>query len=210
MNVLRIVSGGLFIVAATFNCAEVIMQLRRFLLLGFSVVLMAACAPSQSEAVKEGAIADTAAADSEAAAAATTSETEENPSAPEAKEASSAAEAAAIKSGSFVSGEHETSGVARIVNDGGQFVLELDETFQTSPMGPDLVVVLHQSEDVIGGTEPPAFPLQEGEYVFLAELESFSGAQRYAIPADVNVDDYQSAAIWCRRFNATFGAAALQ
>lgn len=183
------------------------MQLRRFLLLGFSVVLMAACAPSQSEAVKEDAIADTAT--SESAAAVTASETGENPSASEA-EASSAAAAGVLKSGSFVSGEHETSGVARLVNDGGQFVLELDETFQTSSMGPDLVVVLHQSEDVIGGTEPPAFPLQEGEYVFLAELESFSGAQRYAIPADVNVDDYQSAAIWCRRFNATFGAATLQ
>lgn len=178
------------------------MQLKRFLCLGFSIALMAACAPSQSEAVREDAIAGTAAADSEDVAAATPSESGENPNAPEA--------AGVVKSGSFVSGEHETSGMARIVNEGDQLVLELDETFQTSPMGPDLVVVLHKSEDVIGGTEPPAFPLQEGEYVFLAELESFSGAQRYAIAADVNVDDYQSAAIWCRRFNATFGAATLQ
>nr|WP_275330728.1 DM13 domain-containing protein [Nodosilinea sp. TSF1-S3]MDF0364821.1 DM13 domain-containing protein [Nodosilinea sp. TSF1-S3] len=123
---------------------------------------------------------------------------------------SATAKADVIKAGEFVSGEHETSGMARLINDGGQFVLELDASFQTSPMGPDLVVVLHQSDDVIGGTDPPAFPLREGEYVFLAELKSFSGAQRYAIPADVNVENYQSAAIWCRRFNATFGAATLR
>jgi hypothetical protein len=89
-------------------------------------------------------------------------------------------------------------------------VLELDEAFQTSSMGPDLVVVLHRAEDVLSTTEPPAYPLQEGNYIILAPLESFSGAQSYPIPENVNVDEYQSAAIWCRRFNATFGAATLQ
>ncbi|MGG6242323.1 DM13 domain-containing protein [Nodosilinea sp. AN01ver1] len=135
---------------------------------------------------------------------------QESTSTSEPESSTRAAESSVIKSGSFVSGEHETSGGAQIIDDGDQFILELDETFQTSSMGPDLVVVLHRSEDVIGSTEPPAFPLQEGDYVFLAELESFSGAQRYAIPADVNLDDYQSAVIWCRRFNATFGAATLR
>lgn len=189
------------------------MQLKRFLLLSFSIALMAACAPSQSEGVNDNSTAGTTittAEDVSAEPADATSGSEENTNSPESSVVTQAAEPGVIKSGNFVSGEHDTSGLARIINNGGQFVLELDETFQTSPMGPDLVVVLHQSEDVIGSTEPPAFPLQEGEYVFLAELESFNGAQRYAIPADVNLDDYRSAAIWCRRFNATFGAARLQ
>lgn len=171
------------------------MRFKRFLWLSFTIALVAACAPNQSGTAQDSATAGTVA---------------EETATPSPEEVSATASAGAIRSGSFVSGEHDTSGIARLVNDGSQFVLELDESFQTSPMGPDLVVVLHKSEDVIGGTEPPAFPLQEGDYVFLAELESFSGAQRYAIPAGVNVDDYQSAAIWCRRFNATFGAATLQ
>lgn len=175
------------------------MPLKRFLLLSTSIVLIAACGSGQSEIVEAGSAPEAAIATSE-----------ETTSTPEPEAAFIAAEPSVIKSGSFVSGEHETTGMVRLIDNGDQFVLELDETFQTSSMGPDLVVVLHQSEDVIGGTEPPAFPLQEGEYVFLAELESFSGVQRYAIPADINLDDYQSAAIWCRRFNATFGAATLQ
>ncbi len=189
------------------------MQLKRFLLLSFSIALMAACASGQSEGVKDNSTAETTITTSEkvsAEAAGAASESEENSNTPESKTATKAAELGVIKSGNFVSGEHDTSGVARIINNSGQFVLELDETFQTSPMGPDLVVVLHQSEDVIGSTEPPAFPLREGDYIVLAELESFSGIQRYAIPAAVNLDDYRSAAIWCRRFNATFGAATLQ
>jgi hypothetical protein len=195
-----VVSERLFIVAATSNSREDIMRLKQSLVLSFSVALMAACAPSQTEALNNNPTPETTPAE------ATTPEPETTASEP----VSATAKTGVIKSGEFVSGEHDTSGMARLVNDGGQFVLELDESFQTSPMGPDLVVVLHKSEDVIGGTEPPAFPLQEGEYLFLAELESFSGAQRYAIPADVNLDNYRSAAIWCRRFNATFGAATLQ
>nr|WP_199289999.1 DM13 domain-containing protein [Leptolyngbya sp. FACHB-60] len=164
---------------------------------------MVACVPSQSEAVKDNLTAITASKDVAAEPTGAASNSEETINNSESK-------AGVIRSGNFVSGEHDTSGVARLINSGGQFVLELDETFQTSSMGPDLVVVLHRSEDVISSTEPPAFPLREGEYVVLAELESFSGAQRYAISADVNLDDYRSVAIWCRRFNATFGAAPLQ
>jgi hypothetical protein len=113
------------------------------------------------------------------------------------------------RSGSFVSGEHPTQGTARLVMRNGQAFIELGEDFETSELGPDLVVILHRSDDVIGSTRPPAFPINEGDYVVLAPLRQFSGAQTYAIPASVNLDDYQSAGIWCRKFNAMFGAAAL-
>lgn len=114
-----------------------------------------------------------------------------------------------VKSGSFVSGEHPTQGTARIVNRNGQLVIELDNNFKTFDMGPDLVVVLHRSDNVIGNTKPPAYPLKEGDYVFVEELQKFSGAQTYTIPSNIKLDDYKSVAIWCRKFNATFGAAKL-
>jgi hypothetical protein len=81
--------------------------------------------------------------------------------------------------------------------------------FKTSTSGPDLVVILHRSADVIGSTPPPAFPIKEGDYTLLAPLKSYTGAQSYPIPDDLNLADFKSAAIWCRRFNATFGAARL-
>jgi hypothetical protein len=126
---------------------------------------------------------------------------------PEPEVAAEPAPESGTKTGAFVPGEAPTSGVATIVTENGESYLELDESFQTSDQGPDLFVILHRSDDVLATTEPPAYPLQEGDYVILGALEEFTGAQRYPIPGDVNLDDYQSAAIWCRQFNATFGVA---
>lgn len=115
-----------------------------------------------------------------------------------------------LRSGEFVDGEHPTQGIVRIVKQNTQRLLELDQTFTTSTSGPDLVVILHRLADVIGSTIPPAFPIKEGDYVLLAPLKSYSGTQSYLIPANLNLDDFKSAVIWCRRFNATFGAATLK
>jgi len=115
-----------------------------------------------------------------------------------------------LRSGEFVDGEHPTQGTVRIVTQGDKRFLELDQTFATSTSGPDLVVILHRLADVIGSTTPPAFPIKEGDYILLAPLKSYSGTQSYPIPASLNVDDFKSVAIWCRRFNATFGAATLK
>lgn len=114
-----------------------------------------------------------------------------------------------LSAGNLVSGEHPTSGRVQIVQQGNDRILELGPDFKTSDMGPDLVVILHRSPNVIGSTVPPAYPIKKGDYVLLAPLKSFSGAQRYPIPSAINLADYASAAIWCRRFNATFGAAQL-
>lgn len=115
-----------------------------------------------------------------------------------------------VKSGTFTSGEQPTTGSVRLVSEQGKWFLELDESFKTSEMGPDLVVILHRSEKVLDTTKPPAYPLQTNDYAIIAPLQEYSGAQRYVIPDNVNPTDYQSAAIWCRKFNATFGAAALK
>lgn len=113
-----------------------------------------------------------------------------------------------LKSGTFVSGEHPTQGAARIVEEGGQRFLEFGDDFRTDS-GPDLTVILHRSADVIGSTTPPAYAIREGDYVVLAELQQVQGSQRYAIPASLNLNEFNSVAVWCRRFNATFGAAGL-
>lgn len=114
------------------------------------------------------------------------------------------------KTGTFVSAEAPTSGTVKLVAQEGQATIELDETFKTSEQGPDLVVVLHKSADVVGETTPPTYPLNEGDYVYIADLEAFSGAQSYPVPEEIDVSQYQSVTIWCRKFNATFGSAALQ
>lgn len=114
-----------------------------------------------------------------------------------------------IQSGSFVSGEHTTQGTARITTKNGKSFLELDQSFKTSNLGPDLVVILHRSDNVIGSTKPPSYSLKKGDYVILGRLQKFSGTQTYAIPDNINLAEYKSAVIWCRKFNATFGAAKL-
>ncbi len=116
----------------------------------------------------------------------------------------------AVKSGTFVSGEHPTQGTARIVMKDGQPYLDLDKSFKTSDKGPDLVVILHRSDNVLGSTKPPSYPIQQSDYVILAPLQKFSGSQSYPIPDNINLADYKSAGIWCRKFNATFGVAALK
>lgn len=113
-----------------------------------------------------------------------------------------------LKSGAFRSGEHPTSGGARIVEIGGKYFVEFDGKFKTDA-GPDLFVILHRSNNVIGTTKAPTHSLNEGDYLLLAPLRATQGSQRYAIPPNANLADYGSVAIWCRQFNATFGAAAL-
>ena len=114
------------------------------------------------------------------------------------------------KIGTFVSAEATTSGTVKLVTQDGQATLEIDDAFKTSDQGPDLVVILHQSADVVGESEPPAYPLEEGDYAYIADLKAFSGAQTYTVPEEIDVSKYQSVAIWCRKFNATFGSATLQ
>ncbi|MGF1516024.1 MAG: DM13 domain-containing protein [Elainellaceae cyanobacterium] len=119
-----------------------------------------------------------------------------------------AAAAGPVKSGAFAAAEHPTTGTAQIIQEGDQRYVELGDDFSTDP-GPDLFVVLHQANDFFSIASPPAYGIEEGSYASIAPLEQVSGAQRYLIPDSVDVDEYGSVAIWCRQFNATFGAANL-
>jgi hypothetical protein len=113
------------------------------------------------------------------------------------------------RSGSFVSAEHTTNGKASIVQENGTYFIELDEAFKTSENGPDLFVILHRSPNILNISKPPDYAIAEGDYALIAPLKSFNGKQRYEIPKNFQPDKYKSVAIWCRKFNATFGFAPL-
>ena len=68
--------------------------------------------------------------------------------------------------------------------------------------GPDLLVILSQAPLV---NDRAAY--SAAEYLSLGDLKGNKGNQNYVVPADVNLGDYQTVAIWCRRFNYTFNAA---
>ena len=107
-----------------------------------------------------------------------------------------------ISSGNFVKSEKATTGKAKIVNMNGKRYLKFDKAFSTGN-GPDVKVILHKSSTVPGN-------IQEGNYITLAKIQKFKGAQTYEIPDNVNLDEFKSVGIWCEEFNATFGYASLQ
>ena len=109
-----------------------------------------------------------------------------------------------IASGSFVTAEkdHPTEGGAKIVERDGKRYLEIDESF-TTVEGPDVLVVMYRDSTV-------PVNLEEENYLTIAPLQSFSGTQRYELPEELSLDEYQAVAVWCREFNVTFGYASLE
>jgi Electron transfer DM13 len=108
--------------------------------------------------------------------------------------------ASVLANGTFEKSEHPTSGGAQIVTQNGKKYLKFDSSFQ-SDSGPDLFVVLHRQ----------ASPKNYGkaDYVNLGRLKKVSGQQMYPISNGVNIANFKSVVIWCRKFNATFGFAPL-
>lgn len=109
-----------------------------------------------------------------------------------------------MMSGNFMAGEKPTTGMAKIVEDGGHYYLELDAAFSTSEMGPDLHVLLDTA------SKPPQSYQNMNGYINLGKLKSYSGAQRYPIPDAIDPANFKSVVIWCRMANATFGYAAIK
>lgn len=108
-----------------------------------------------------------------------------------------------LSSGNFVTVDagHPTQGTATIIEENGQKYLQLSDSFRTAS-GPTVYVVFHRNSSV-------ARSLQSQDYVTLAPLFSTSGAQRYRIPSSIDLNAFNSVAIWCERFNITFGYASI-
>jgi electron transfer DM13 len=125
---------------------------------------------------------------------------------PPASESASAPRPAVVRQGRFISHEHHTGGLARVIlKPDGARVLEL-VGLDTSN-GPDLRVWL-SDQPVRSGTEGWRV-FDDGEWLELGRLKGNKGDQTYAIPAGTNLDQLDSAAIWCKRFSVSFGAASL-
>jgi len=139
-------------------------------------------------------------------AAATTPETT-TPEAPATEAPAPAAaptEPVVLAAGTFVDGEHATSGSATILQlpDGSRFVRL--EGFSTSD-GPDVDVWV--TDQQAGGDDWGKY--DDGRYVSLGDLKGTDGNQNYAIPADADLSGLTSVVIWCDRFNVAFGSAAV-
>lgn len=108
-----------------------------------------------------------------------------------------------ISEGNFiqVDDEHPTQGMAKIIEVDGQKYLEFNSDFSTVD-GPDVLVVLHRDRAV-------SVKIEEADYITLEALQNTTGEQRYLIPDTINPEDFASVAVWCRRFNVTFGYASL-
>ncbi len=113
---------------------------------------------------------------------------------------------AVVRQGAFISHEHDTSGVARVVRGpDGAHVLEL-VGLDTSN-GPDLHVWL-SDQPVRAGTGG-WHVFDDGARLELGRLKGNRGDQAYAIPAGTDLDRLASVSIWCKRFAVSFGAAGL-
>ena len=109
-----------------------------------------------------------------------------------------------LAQGSFASLEHTTTGTALVIEleDGRRF-LRLDGLETSS--GPDLRVIL---------TDQPLSDdwdvWDDGELVDLGPLKGNIGSSNYEIPTSVDLSDFETAVIWCRRFSVGFGVAPLE
>lgn len=104
------------------------------------------------------------------------------------------AEVITVTTGSFVDGDHPTSGTGFTITDGSATFLRFEE-FETDN-GPDLNVYLRSSAD-------------PSDYIDLGDLEGNIGDQNYELPADIDLDRYDLVDIWCVRFGVSFGSALL-
>jgi hypothetical protein len=111
-----------------------------------------------------------------------------------------------LLTGKLITHEHKTSGTVAVLKlPDGSRVLRI-ENLVTSD-GPDLKVWLSDAKVVEGRSGWHVF--DDGRYRNLGSLKGNHGNQNYVIPATVRLEDFRSVAIWCDRFNVSFGAARL-
>ena len=104
--------------------------------------------------------------------------------------------------GSFGPRSHPAEGTAVVLTDGAQTFLRFDDDFATDN-GPDLNVYLHTA-----GPDASVGDLV-GDFIDLGDLKGNIGAQNYVVPADIDLDRYNTVSVWCVRFRVVFGTAEL-
>jgi Electron transfer DM13 len=94
-----------------------------------------------------------------------------------------------------------TASVLRLAND--QRVLRLEDDFRVTN-GPDLYVYLSGAESPRSSDE-----LHASGAVEIARLKGNVGGQNYDLPADLELAQFRSVVIYCRRFTTVFSTARL-
>jgi Electron transfer DM13 len=105
-----------------------------------------------------------------------------------------------LSRGRFESLEHESTGIAQVVDVGGVRRILTLTRFETDN-GPDLRVYLSTSDanqDSAGD-----------DFVDLGRLKGNVGDQQYEIPRSANLARLTKVVVWCRAFSVGFGAAEL-
>lgn len=93
---------------------------------------------------------------------------------------------------------HFAEGKAFIIEtEPGVYILRVEEFSVRN--GPDLFVYLSRNPDG-----------WEEEAINLGDLKATDGAFNYEIPSDIDIDEFKSAVVWCRRFAVLFGHATLE
>jgi hypothetical protein len=105
--------------------------------------------------------------------------------------------------GAFIDLAHTGTGVAKVIElEDGTRILRFEDLDVLN--GPDLRVILSPSALV---EDDGAY--DDGAFVDLGPLKGNKGNQNYEIPPEIDLDDFATVAIWCRRFNVSFNAAAI-
>jgi hypothetical protein len=113
------------------------------------------------------------------------------------------AEPVTLAQGSFHSNAHETIGNATILSlADGRRILRLTN-FSTSN-GPDVRVYLVAASDVTDDET-----VKKAGFVELGPMKGNKGDQNYELPATVDLAQYRTVTIWCKRFSVNFGSAPL-
>lgn len=127
-----------------------------------------------------------------------------DPASPTATQDPVTTEPVVLAEGSFISHEHGTSGVARLLElADGQRILRIEDL--DTDNGPDLKVWLTDAPVIEGEW----YVFDDGRYVDLGGLKGNKGNANYPIPDDVDIAGLTSISIWCDRFSVSFGAAEL-
>lgn len=111
-----------------------------------------------------------------------------------------------LTQGRFITHEHSTTGLVKILQyvDGTR-ILRIEDLNTSN--GPKLEVWLTDAPVIEGLDGWRVF--DDGKYINLGALKGNIGSQNYVIPSNLNLDDYSSISIWCERFSVSFGAAEL-
>ncbi|MCG8457609.1 MAG: DM13 domain-containing protein [Holophagales bacterium] len=114
------------------------------------------------------------------------------------------AAAEVVASGTFTKKSFRVNGSWKIVDEGGKLFLEIDQAFSTKN-GPDLKFFLSPRT----ASEVEGRNAAEGS-VFLGQIESNRGAQRFAVPPGTDLSRYRSLVLHCEKYSKLWAASPLR